>query len=616
MTPTIAADASSAATICFDMRSLPATLATRTNSNAAAPRRAETRIAPACSSGAAVADTNAHTMIAASGSVIGVRQVKAAGSRTHSIAPIAIAIAIVNSTVVSVKPKIEPGMASSNGAATATINRLVPITHERARARVSDTRGMDVTAASAMKGVRIARELQFRGPLFPGTFSAFATGLGRKLAVRNSVAKLLFPNVKLLSRFVRDGVPARIVLKGTADAAGKAVTLVITVAAARTLVADAFGVMALAMATGWLLGVATDAGLSMHLAREAARGSADRRFLVEVLRLRAGLAYVAATLIVFLTPAIVPPHWKMQFALVVFAQLTAAIVDTIAHYFRGVQRSEIESVIHASHRLATLALGLVVLTWWPRLDFLGAAMLLPALAAMLVSIALAWRLSRSAISNQQPAISASSFVRDILPLGAAIFISALYFRIDLYFLERWHGLEAVGGYNAVFRLVEAMRLLPAAVMAVTFPLLVQSTDTRLVQRLGGALAGAGFAMAPLGVIASTLIVTTIYGAPFAYAAPAFAMLSLSLPLFFLNYALTHQVIGWDGQRAYLLIATLALAANIVANIALVPAHGMIGAAIATLLTEVAVTAGCVTSLNLRAEPSHRTTGRNLRVEQS
>ena len=59
--------------------------------------------------------------------------------------------------------------------------------------------------------------------------------------------------------------------KALADAGGKAVMLVITVVAARRLNADPFGVMAFAMATGWLLGVATDAGLSMHLARETAR---------------------------------------------------------------------------------------------------------------------------------------------------------------------------------------------------------------------------------------------------------------------------------------------------------------------------------------------------------
>jgi len=389
-------------------------------------------------------------------------------------------------------------------------------------------------------------------------------------------------------------------LKALADVAGKAVTLVITVMAARTLNADAFGVMALAMATGWLLGVATDAGLSMHLARETASGH-DRQLLIEVLRLRAGLAYLAATMIAFFTPQIVPGNWKMQFVLIVFAQLTGAIIETVAHFFRGIQRSEIEAAIHASYRLATLALALIVLVWWPRLDFLGAAMLIPAVFAMLVSMLIAWRLS--SVGNREPGtgnrpgfLTPARFFSDVLPLGAGVLLSALYFRIDVYFIERWQGLEAVGGYNAVFRLVEAMRLLPAAVMAVTFPMLVRTTDTRLVQCIGGALAIAGLALAVVCASGSSLIVPLIYGAPYLYTAPTFAILAFALPLFFLNYALTHQVIAWDGQRAYLLIAALALVANVAANIVLVPSQGLNGAAIATVLTEVVVTIGCLYTL--------------------
>ncbi len=98
-------------------------------------------------------------------------------------------------------------------------------------------------------------------------------------------------------------------------------------------------------------------------------------------------------MIAFFTPRIVPPNWKMQFVLIVFAQLTAAVIETIAHYFRGAGRSEIESAIHAAYRLSTLVLAVIVLWWWPRLDFLGAAMLVPAVLAMLVSVVIAWRLS-------------------------------------------------------------------------------------------------------------------------------------------------------------------------------------------------------------------------------
>ena len=61
----------------------------------------------------------------------------------------------------------------------------------------------------------------------------------------------------------------------------------------------------------------------------------------------------------------------------------------------------------------------------------------------------------------------------------------------------------------------------------------------------------------------------------------------------LYLTLTHQVIGWEGHRAYLGIVTLALAGNIGANIMLVPERGLVGAAIATVLTEIVVTVGCL-----------------------
>ncbi len=419
--------------------------------------------------------------------------------------------------------------------------------------------------------------------------------------------------MKTLSHYVtrdRPTLSTRIVLKGVADAGGKVVTLVITAVAARTLVSDAFGVLALAMGTGWLLGVATDAGLSMYLARETSRHRERARALLgEVMVVRVGLAYTAAAVVALLAGRLVPPHWKLQFVLVVLAQLTSAVLDTVSHYFRGLERSDIESAIHLSQRALTLALSLIVLWWWPRLDFLGAAMLLPVAAALAVAMGLALKLPgvRSRESGVETphagreSLTLRRFTRNVLPLGLGVLLSALYFRIDIFFIERWHGLEAVGGYNAVFRLVEAARLLPAAVMAVTFPLLVNATSTGLVQRIGGWLTFAGAALAIVAVAGAQLIVTTIYGVPYGYTASAFSVLSLALPLFFLNYALTHQVIGWDGQRAYLSIAAAALVANVVANVLLVPAHGLVGAAIATVLTEIAVTAGCVVALKTRSE---------------
>jgi len=320
--------------------------------------------------------------------------------------------------------------------------------------------------------------------------------------------------------------------------------------------------------------------------------------LLEAISLRAGLAFVAVTVLLVMAPQMVPAHWRMQFIIIVLAQLAGAMNETIAHYFRGIQRSEVESAIHTAHRLVTLVWALIVLWLWRRLDYLAIAMLVPPLVAIAVSVVIATRLSAgdAAPAPDTPILTPSRFFRDVFPLGAGVLISALYFRIDVYFIQLWHGFQPVGGYNAAFRLVEALRLLPAAVMAVTFPMLVTATDTQLVRRIAAALTGAGALFAIVCVLGGSIIIPLIYGDAYAYAAPAFSILALALPLFFLNYALTHQVIGWNGQVAYLGIATVALIANVIANIVLIPTQGINGAAIATVLTEVVVTAGCTIAL--------------------
>lgn len=466
---------------------------------------------------------------------------------------------------------------------------LAASTREPAIGRDSDTRGAGRTTVSAKSGGQSARSEPAHSLHFPRL-------LGRKLTIRGGPAIDGFPNVKLLSRDV-------IAVKVLADAGSKAVTLVITVVAARRLNADPFGILAFAMATGWLLAVATDAGLSMHLAREVARDrTRSYRLLLDVVALRAGLAFFAATVIALLTPALVPAHWRLQFIVIALAQLAGGVLETVAHYFRGVQRSELESLIVIVQRGVTLIWALVVLWFWRRLDYLAIALLVPALVAAVVAMVVATQMSARDVdrSAAQHRLTPAAFVRNALPLGAGVLLSALYFRCDLYFIEHWHGVQPVGGYHAVFRLVEALRLLPAAVLAVLFPVLVQSTDAMLVKRVGAALTGVGVALALLGGVGASWLVPAIYGDAFAYASPAFAILCLALPLFFLNYALTHQVIGWDGQYAYLVIAAAALVANIAANLALVPSQGLVGAAISTVLTEVVVTAGCLYALSVRS----------------
>jgi O-antigen/teichoic acid export membrane protein len=414
--------------------------------------------------------------------------------------------------------------------------------------------------------------------------------------------------VKTLSRFVsslRESGPTTIRLdtvayKLTADVVSKAVTLVVVVAAARRLPTYEVGVLALAMTTGWLLSVASDAGLPIDLARAVARRTAVGRLPATVVadamrwRVRLGLAaaVVGAVIGTWLAPSQLLP-----FVLIVASQLVNATLETLAHAFRGAGRADLDARLTLAQRTVTGVAACGVLLAWPSLVWLAAALVVPPLVALGVARSIAQRMTIHPFGpNPRDQLLASRYLHDVAPMGIGIFLSAVYFRCDIFFIERWHGLEAVGIYNAAFRSVEALRLVPAALMAVVFPAFCTARTLRpLAATVGWLLAAAALPAAAL-LVAAPPILDLVYGAPFVVAAPALTLLGLAVPLFFVNYALTHQVLAWDGQRAYLGIVCAALATSLSANLALVPTAGMRGAAIATLLTELVVAGGSLAAL--------------------
>jgi O-antigen/teichoic acid export membrane protein len=97
--------------------------------------------------------------------------------------------------------------------------------------------------------------------------------------------------------------------------------------------------------------------------------------------------------------------------------------------------------------------------------------------------------------------------------------------------------------------------------------------------------------------AAPWLVPLFYGSRYVPAVSAFRILLLSFPLLSLNYALTHQLIGWDGQRAYAALCGGALVVNLALNAWLIPGLSIDGAAWATLGTELFLTGGCLAALS-------------------
>jgi len=406
--------------------------------------------------------------------------------------------------------------------------------------------------------------------------------------------------------------------KAFADLAAKGSLFVITVAAARALTPRGFGIFALGTTVGWIVAVVTDFGIQLHLARAVARAPSDAPALLRAwLRVR---AWMAATAPAAIAAGAWLMGWPREYAapMTIFAIVYASngLIEFLHYFYRGLSRSDLESSLTLWQRGATLACALVALWWRADVSALAIAMLLPSVATLAVSVRIARRFTGAdtRVRPYEPRVGADprvgptadarvgptatweAFARDVWPIGAGIVLSALYFRIDVFLVQLWSGTEAVGLYNAVFRLVEALRLFPAAVMAVALPSFFRESDLRPLARTAVPVTAGALAVTLVLWSAAGWLIPLLYQSRYEAAVPAFRTLLLAFPLMALNMALTHQLVGWDGQRAYAAVCALALVVNLALNARLIPALSIDGAAWATLGTEMFLTAGCAVAL--------------------
>ena len=384
--------------------------------------------------------------------------------------------------------------------------------------------------------------------------------------------------------------------KALADVTARGALFIVTLLAARRLSPWEFGVFGLGTTLGWMLAVATDFGVQMHLARAVAQAPGDARAMlarwwrVRLITSALGLGL----LVVALTAFGARRTLAVPVVLLALVYAVTSLVELINYFYRGLSRSDIESTLTLWQRVATLALGIGALLWRPSVAVLAAALLVPPLAALTWSARFAMR---DGPANAPP--PEDSFIHDVFPIGLGIVLSALYFRVDVLLVQLWLGTEAVAGYTAVFRLLDALRLFPAAALAVVLPTLCRADDLRPLVQVSVAVTAFAIIAAALLWALSDRVVTLAFGEHYRTAVPAFRILALAFPLLSLNFALTHQLIGWNRQHSYAVIAGAALFANLALNAWLIPALSIEGAAWATLGTELCVTSGCLVALRAR-----------------
>jgi O-antigen/teichoic acid export membrane protein len=213
-------------------------------------------------------------------------------------------------------------------------------------------------------------------------------------------------------------------------------------------------------------------------------------------------------------------------------------------------------------------------------------------------------------------VQARILLRDGLPLLAASLLVTLYLRIDQLMIGWYLGDAPLGIYSAAVRLAEPWALLPTTVIAAALPGLVALRDNDpaafegRIRRLYAAITAYGYGIGLLATLLAGPIVPLLLGPAFAEAVPSVIILTWASLFAALGSARGAYLtaMGWT----HLHTPTVALGAltNLGLNAWLIPAYGLAGAAVASLVAYwVAAHGACLLIPQLR--PTAGALGRAL-----
>jgi O-antigen/teichoic acid export membrane protein len=347
-----------------------------------------------------------------------------------------------------------------------------------------------------------------------------------------------------------------------------------------------------------LIGVIADLGLQTVFIREASR---DRqrfvRYLGNLISARLLLALAAllvlAVVLRLLSPALFP-YTIAGFVLLLTTSYSSLL--RASFYVRG--RLGYEAVAIVVEAAIVLLLAIYAIAhragWDAFLWCYSASYLFTSLFAIAI-MRLRWH--DRVVPRFEPALLRALLMAGI-PLALGFTITSVYAQIDVVLLQLFKGFTIVGWYSAANRYIDAVAWIPQSAMGAVFPALSIVAIGQKPQLAFAfeksykmlALIGLPLAVG-IGVMAFPLMRLLGPDGHLDPSIPALQILAPSVLLLFVNNAFIYTLTAIDRQVDFTRLALVTLAVNVGLNLVLIPAYGLIGAAIASTLTELALFAG-------------------------
>lgn len=175
------------------------------------------------------------------------------------------------------------------------------------------------------------------------------------------------------------------------------------------------------------------------------------------------------------------------------------------------------------------------------------------------------------------------------PLAIVLTMSTLLFNTDTIIIGQIKTQTEVGLYASAQKISFLFHIIPGFFCASILPSLVKSIEDKqkfinLFKKSIGIILGISIIIFLCVTLFSKQIISILYGIEYIQSKKSLQILMISTIPIFLNYIIVYSLIALQKQKKMILSNILAIILNIFLNITLIPSYGIIGAAIATVIT--------------------------------
>jgi len=378
-----------------------------------------------------------------------------------------------------------------------------------------------------------------------------------------------------------------------AELFSKSLQFVIMVYAARALDKESFGVFSFALAFSFIAVIFADLGINTYIIREIARDKSKAAkyygsaFLVKILLSIATFLLIFAILWLLGYPA----KSRAVVYLVWLFAILSSFTDLSYSIFRSFERMGYDSFIKILRMIVLAALTFYVLFNGLGVIFFSLSFVVTEIAIFLISLVLVFSKFVKPVFELNFGF-AKALLKSSIPFGLAIVFGSIYFYIDSVMISKMRNDIEVASYGAAYNLVLALLFIPSIYTTAIYPVMsryfgkereklqfIYKKSWKYLYIIGLPISFGIFLLADK-------IILTLYGAKYESSILALKIVAWFVFLKFINFLLGTTLYSVDVQKGRMLSQGMTALFNVGLNLVLIPHYGFIGAAVATLFTEI------------------------------